>query len=265
MTLNKSAAGGGPAYFPPISIGGIPKRFAFFAPDGDGGGGSGGGQGGEGDKGKGGKSDPFMVFESQDDLDEFVEKRVGRERRKWEGKVSTLEEQLETAKAASQGKGKDGEKLFTQAEVDALVAKKDEEITGRQKRIDGLLGVQRTNAILEASGNAYNPKQVAQLLEREIGFDEAGELVVLDEKGNPRLNPKNGKPLGVSDHVAAYLEANKHLVKGSGIGGAGSGGDKGQGGGGKPTYTQAQISDPAFYQANRDDIVAAANEGRIVD
>lgn len=265
MTLRTSAAGGGPAFIPPFKFGGMARHFAFLAPDGgEGGGGSGGGQGG-GEGGKGGEKKPFMVFESQDDLDDFVEKRLGRERRKLQGKIDDLETQLEAAKGkGDQGKGKDGERVYTQAEVDTLVAKKDEEITTRQQRIDGLLGVQRKNAILEAATNAYNPAQVAKLLESEIGFDDQGNLIVLDDKGNHRLDPKNGKPLSVATHVTTYLEANKHLVKGSQIGGTGSGGGQG-GGGNKPTYTQTQISDPTFYAANRADIIAAANEGRIVD
>lgn len=222
MTFKTSAPSGGNAYIPPFVFGGMRQHFAFLSPD-DTGTINGGGDGKGGD-GKGEAKKPFMVFENQDDLDDFVEKRVGRERRKYEGKLDALEQQLEAAKgkASDQGKGKDGEKLFTQAEVDALVAKKDEEITTRQTRIDGLLGVQRQNAILEAAANAYNPKQVAKLLESEIGFDEQGGLTVLDEKGNQRLDPSNGKPLSVEAHVASYLEANKHLVKGSQVQGIGS-------------------------------------------
>lgn len=222
--------GGGPAYFPPISIGGIPKRFAFLAPDDQGGGGQQQqqqqqGQGQQQQQQQQGKA---ITFASQDELDEFVEKRLGRTRRPLESKIEELTKKLEQLEKGGQQQGNqqqqqgNGEKVYTQAEVEALIAKEwKPQLEKANGRIEKLLDVQRENAILGAAANAYNPSQVAQLLKGEVGYDDEGNLVVVDQKGNPRLGG-DGKPVTVESHVAAYLEANKHLVKGSQIGGVGS-------------------------------------------
>ena len=65
----------------------------------------------------------------------------------------------------------------------------------------------------------------------------------------------------VNARVAEYITKNPELRASqvAAVGGA----DIAGGSGVTRTYTRAQLADPAFYQANKSDILAALNEGRI--
>lgn len=166
-------------------------------------------------QGEASKANKGITFQSQDELDELIEKRLARVRAKYERQIEDL------SKNAQKG-AQSGERTYTQAEVEALISKEwSPKLEASNKRISQLLDVQRENAILVAASSAYDPRQIAKLVKDDIGFDEEGNLVVVDGKGNPRLGA-TGKPVRVEEHIAAFLEANKHLVRGSGIGGVGS-------------------------------------------
>ena len=172
-----------------------------------------------------------ITFQSQDELDELIEKRLARVRAKYERQLDDF------GKAANKG-APSGERTYTQAEVEALISKEwSPKLEASNKRISQLLDVQRENAILVAASSAYDPRQIAKLVKDDIGFDDEGNLVVVDAKGNPRLGA-TGKPVRVEEHIAAFLEGNKHLVRGSGIAGIGSSTNnataQGKGQGGKP-------------------------------
>ena len=235
---------GGPAYFPPLPMPGMQgRRFAFLAPDnggGAGGGGAQGNQGGQQQQGQQGQQGgqqqqqqgPYLTFQTQDDFDKVINQRIGREHRRFqelEDKYNQLQQQIQGGQGAQgqqqaqQGQQGNAGKTYSQSEVEALIAQDyAPKLEAANKRIEQLQGVQRDNAILKAAANAYSPEQVVQLLKSEITVDNDGNLVVVDDKGNPRLNPTTGKPISVEQHVATYLEANKHLVKGSGVPGVGS-------------------------------------------
>lgn len=230
----KTSQIGGPALASSIgvhrpSFSGFSGRMAVRFKDGGGEGDQ--GKGGEGDQGKGDQGGAGkLISMSQEDLNDLVESRLGKERKKHEGTISDLQRQLDELKGkgdkggdkgGDQGKGK----AYSQEDVQSLIAKEwepklkasTETITKLQTRI-------KTSEIKAAAAdaNAYDSDEVAALLDRSVGFDEEGELVVLDEKGNVVLGDK-GKPLPVKEFVAAYLEKKPHLVKGSGTNGAGSG------------------------------------------
>ena len=93
----------------------------------------------------------------------------------------------------------------------------------------------------------------------------SGELEVIDPQTQQvRLDYSTGKPMTVEALVAELAKAAPHLVRGANREGAGSG-SRPATGGAAPTFTRAQLADPAFYQANRAEIAKAIAEGRIKD
>jgi hypothetical protein len=92
-----------------------------------------------------------------------------------------------------------------------------------------------------------------------------GELEVIDAQTQQvRLDYGTGKPMTVEALVAELAKAAPHLVRGANREGAGSGSSPATGGG-APTFTRAQLADPAFYQAHRAEIAKAIADGRIKD
>jgi len=73
--------------------------------------------------------------------------------------------------------------------------------------------------LLAAAGKAHRPDQVAALLRGSIKFDAKTGIAVVDAQGN--IISKDGKPLTIDQHVAAFLEANPHFLPAM-PGGAGS-------------------------------------------
>ena len=205
-----------------------PRGRPLFLFDSDNGAGAGAsstsGNAGTGDQGT---AAPAISFASQEDFDAVIEQRLSRERTKLQKTIDGLTAQVNelTGKGKGDDKGKghgDGEKRYTQTEVETLIQEKwAPQISERDGRIAKLEGVMRDNAILRAAAGAIDPDQVARLLRDEIGFDPGGNLVVVEAEGEPRLSSK-GKHIPAEDRVKEFLEANKHLVKGSGIPGVGS-------------------------------------------
>jgi hypothetical protein len=94
---------------------------------------------------------------------------------------------------------------------------------------------------------------------------DTGELEVIDaQTGQVRLDYGTGKPMTVEALVTELAKSAPHLVRGANREGAGSG-SRPATGGAAPTFTRAQLADPAFYQANRAEIAKAIAEGRIKD
>lgn len=217
-----------------------------------------------------------ITFATQDELDEFLEKRIGRTRRTYDKQIDDLTKEVEKLKGkggkdaqqGAQGQQAQGnERTYTQAELQELIAKRDEEYTPKLKaaedRVSKLLEKERSAAIISAAAraNAIDPEDVSLLVGRHVSHDEDGALVVLNEKGTPRLNSK-GEPLSVEEFVKAFVESKPHLKRGSGTSGAGSG-TSNNGTTSAQTFTKDQLNDPAFYKANREAIHRAAREGRL--
>lgn len=178
------------------------------------------------------------------------------------------------------------EKNFTQAEVDAIIAKRlkkfadfdamkdkaskfDElekeklgEVERLQKERDEWKGkteeltekhknvLIRSEVIAEASkAGANNPKSIFALLDKSA--------LEVDEDGNVS---------GVADAIAAlkksddYLFGTKTQRMGDANGGVQSGGNTTPG-----TFTRTEIRDPKFYQEHEKEILAAMKAGRITD
>lgn len=164
-----------------------------------------------------------ITFESQDELDEFMEGRLGRERKKYQRQLDDLNRRLDEAEKKGAKQGDNGEKLYTRAEVEELIAKEHApKLQAAEEKATKLLAQAKENAILKASGGAHDAARghLVKLLSDDIGFDDEDNLVVL-ENGKVKLG-NGGKPISVEQHVEAFLAANSHLAKASGTNGVGS-------------------------------------------
>ncbi|MNX56807.1 hypothetical protein D3C86_876100 [compost metagenome] len=225
---------------------GMPRFFHDAAGDGGGsaggGGGTGaggagqgaqGGQGGDGGQGGGQGGAPGMIQMTQERFDQIVLDRVNQANRQWEGRYNTLEAELQKLKGGSGsqggqgGQGGSGDKTYTQADLQQLLAQKDEEYSPKLKaaedRIASLLEKERSAAIISAAAaaKAVDPQDVALLVGRFVSHDDKGDIVVLNDKGMPRLNG-NGDPMTVEEFVKQYVDSKPHLKQAANAGGAGS-------------------------------------------
>lgn len=196
------------------------------------GGGEGGDGGGDGGQGQGDKDKEFEFTPAQQaKIQELVNQSFGKGAGKAEAKAMARIQELETENAKLKGgdkkDGKDQPKTYDEATLKQLLdqAKGEFEpkLTAAQQRIEKLMGHQRSAAIVSAAAKhkAIDPDVVAKLVADSVSFDEDGRLVVLDEKGQPRLNQK-AEPLAVEDHVKQFLAERPFLAQAANAGGAGS-------------------------------------------
>jgi hypothetical protein len=153
-----------------------------------------------------------------------------RQRESWEAK----EKSWATEKAALEGQKKELEGKLTDAgkgakpdeavlnglkDQIAKLEKAQQEATEReQKAIQSKRETELKNSIISAAGDAVDPNKVFVLMRAE-------NLAGLDDKGEPFFHKRGdkGEPIAQKpeEAVAAYLAANKFLVKSSGNGGSG--------------------------------------------
>lgn len=208
----------------------------------------------DGAQGDGDSEDSQPRF-TQKQLDEVVGRRLEQERRKWDRDFKQkLDEALKARAAESQSqssaaeskdrpKGKD-EGTIPRSEYDHLksqlekahkeaLTEKDQIIAQKDKQIEVLLDEKRHTAIIAAVAplSPVNAKQIAKLVNDQVGFDEDGGIVVLSASGQPRYG-KDGNYMTVDEFMVEFAKANPHLFKaevttGSGSrGGAAPGGNK---------------------------------------
>ncbi len=191
-----------------------------------------GGSGGEG----GGKKVEFTP-EQQDHINQTVEARLRKARQEWEkrsaGGSPEEREELERLRAAQ--KKREEEEAIKKGEYERLVQSAKDETARKQqaweKERGELLGDLKRDrcdgTIISAAAKfgAYNPAQVAKLLNDRVILDDARQVVVLGEDGKPAY--KAGNPLTPEELVRSFLDDNPHLVKASNPqGGSGAKGGK---------------------------------------
>ncbi len=182
--------------------------------------------------------------EQQEHLQGMLDKRTAEIQtaadKKWQTKVDELTTRItELEKPKDDGKPDDkpGDgKTYSKTDLDAVRSQMEEQHTAKIKKVEKerddalarvttLLATSIENEILSAAAEsgAYSAKQIYKLLKDDVVFDENGAMYVLNEKGTgPRIDTE-GENLKVKDYVKTFVEANLHLKKGAGNGGAGSG------------------------------------------
>lgn len=164
---------------------------------------------------------------TQSQLDEIVEQRLARERKKFakqtEGvdldEAKRLLKEKEQAEIERQKEKGEFEKVLQQ-----LAEKKDAEINGyktklQEIQVDGALITSASN------NNAVQPEQVVSLLKGQTRLSDDGSVEILDKNGVVRYND-DGTAMSVDNLVSEFLTANPHFVKASpnGVGSQGAAG-----------------------------------------
>ena len=148
--------------------------------------------------------------EQQQRLDEIIKEVTGRTARSLRDELATARAELERVRAEKQS-GSDADLTATverlRAEVAEHKANADSAVTReRQTRRDALV---RT----ELSKHAFeDPSDILNLSKGEITFDKDGNVVIVDEYGQPRLN-KVYKPMSLPEYFEDLKVRKAYLVK----------------------------------------------------
>lgn len=174
-----------------------------------------------------------------------AERAVADKLKEYEAKLAKLE--------STNANGKAG-KSYTQEDLDAILERREAEKRAQfaeleqahqavQDKAAKMLAKERRAAIVAAAAKhkAVDAADVADLLERHIAHDDDEALIVLDERGKPRLGPK-GSPLTVDEFVKTFLDTKPHLKQGTGTTGAGSFSVNGKAQPGKPPKTMHEAT-----------------------
>lgn len=174
-----------------------------------------------------------------------LEKKVKR----WEGLGKTDEEITaliakhdETAQTEAERKG-EWDKLRTQMNDKHAkdLQAKDEKISAYQKRLNAeLVDARATSAIAAAKGV---PDLLLPHVQRQVKVDEEFNVIVVDAKGDPRVNGK-GEPLSITDLIEEMKANDVYGRAFEGSGHSGSGMRPNNGGGGPAgRITKADLKD----------------------
>jgi len=153
---------------------------------------------------------------SQEELDQIVEQRLMRERKKYEKRLEGVDldearrllEEKQQAEIERQKEKGEFEKVLQQ-----LAEKKDSEISQYKTKLQE---IQVDGALINAASqnNAVSPDQVVALLKSKTRLGDDGSVEILDNDGSVRYND-SGTPLSVNELVSEFLTANPHFVKAS--------------------------------------------------
>jgi len=149
---------------------------------------------------------------SQSEVDKIIERRLARERSKYEklyeginpDEARNLKEEKEKIKLEEQKKRGEFEDILKQqadksnSEIDKLKSEIE------SIKIDGSL---LTSA---SKHKAINPKQVSDLLRTNVKLSDDGRVEVLAENNQPRYN-KEGELLSIDDYVSEFITQNPHF------------------------------------------------------
>lgn len=157
----------------------------------------------------------------------------------WKNLGKTPEEIAELVEAAEQKAQTEAErkgewdKLRVQMnDKHALDLKaKDEKISAYQKRLNAELVDARATAAIAAQKGV--PDLLLPHVQRQVKVDEDFNVIVVDAKGDPRVNGK-GEPLSITDLISEMKENEVYGRAFEGSGHSGSGTRPNNGGGGTP-------------------------------
>tara|TARA_R100000773_G_C4208716_1_gene108845 strand:+ start:22 stop:726 length:705 start_codon:yes stop_codon:yes gene_type:complete len=148
----------------------------------------------------------------QSEVDKIVEKRLARERAKYEKKYAGVDPE-EARKLIEEKEQQELEKQKQRGEFDKIlketVDKKDAELNKikvelTKTRID--------DALIKAASEqqAIKPDQVVNLLRGKVQLGEDGKPEIIGENNAPMYNDK-GELLSISDYVGKFLDDNPHF------------------------------------------------------
>jgi hypothetical protein len=153
------------------------------------------------------------VMFTEDEMNEIVKKRLGKERGIWYKKLGV--EDFDTIKQAVKSQKDAEEKQRIQkGEFEEILKTRTQEFNKEKENLESQLRDIKINKSLLSSASrnkAINPDQVVELLKGNIQLNESGNVEILDKNGIARYS-KSGELLTTDELVQEFLTQNPHFV-----------------------------------------------------
>ena len=195
---------------------------------------------------------------AQSEVDKIVEKRLARERAKYEKKYAGIDPE-EARLLKEEKEQQEIEMQKKRGEFDQIIKeqaeKKDLEIKSLRSE---LTKTRIDDALIKSASSlqAIKPNQVVNLLKDKVRLSDDGRPEIIGDNNAPMYNDK-GEPLSIDEYVGKFLDDNPHF-KAASPSGSGSVGNIG-GGTQKPfNIADLDMTNPkdrqryAEYRAERD-------------
>jgi len=149
---------------------------------------------------------------AQSELDKIIEKRLVRERAKFEKKFSGIDPD-EARKLLEEKEAKELDMQKQRGEFDKVlkdtVSKKEAEISQYKAELQK---VRIDDALIKVASEyqAIKPDQVVNLLKNKVQLGEDGKPEIIGENNAPMYNDK-GELLSINEYVGKFLDDNPHF------------------------------------------------------
>ena len=149
---------------------------------------------------------------SQSEVDKIIDKRLARERQKYEKMYSGIDPE-QARKLLEEKENKEIEDQKARGEFEKILKeqaeKSNKEISGLRSEIEK---VKVDGALLNAASknSAINPDQVKDLLKCNVKLTEDGKVEILAENNQPMYN-KDGDLKSIDEYVKDFITDNPHF------------------------------------------------------
>jgi hypothetical protein len=149
---------------------------------------------------------------AQSEVDKIVEKRLARERAKYEKKYAGVDPE-EARRLLEEKEQQELEKQKQRGEFDKILKETVEKKDAELSRIKSELTKTRIDdALIKAASeqSAIKPDQVVNLLRGKVQLGEDGKPEIMGDNNAPMYNDK-GELLSIEDYVGKFLDDNPHF------------------------------------------------------
>ena len=149
---------------------------------------------------------------SQAEVDKIIDKRLARERQKYEKMYSGIDPE-QARKLLEEKENKEIEDQKARGEFEKILKeqaeKSNKEISGLRSEIEK---VKVDGALLNAASknSAVNPEQVKDLLKSNVKLTQDGKVEILAENNQPIYN-KDGDLKSIDEYVKDFITENPHF------------------------------------------------------
>ena len=149
---------------------------------------------------------------SQSEVDKIIDKRLARERQKYEKMYSGIDPE-QARKLLEEKENKQMEDQKARGEFEKILKeqaeKSNKEISGLRSEIEK---VKVDGALLNAASKnlAINPDQVKDLLKSNVKLTDDGKVEILAENNQPMYN-KDGDLKSIDEYVKDFITENPHF------------------------------------------------------
>ena len=156
---------------------------------------------------------PSGVTFTEDEMNEIVRKRLGKERGIWYKKLGVDDFDV-AVKAVKTQKDAEEKQRIQKGEFEEILKTRTQEFNKEKENLESQLRDIKINKSLLSSASrnkAINPDQVVELLKGNIQLNESGNVEILDKNGIARYS-KSGELLTTDELVQEFLTQNPHFV-----------------------------------------------------